>query len=211
VRRIFGLIILAMVTIIFSSFPALAQNYQLGPGDVLEISVWGYEDLQVKEIAVRPDGMIAFPLVGEVQAAGLTPGELNQTITRLLSKYVKNPTVTVNIMKFRTTRVYVLGEVTKPGMYELEKQHNLLDAVGIAGSYTKYTAKKKVFVISKNQTEKPRQANLLRLMEKGDMSQNYELADGDVVYLTTNNRIDFARDILPWVSAMYQVNEMQTN
>ena len=210
-RRIFGLIILAMVTIIFSSFPALAQNYQLGPGDVLEISVWGYEDLQVKEIAVRPDGMIAFPLVGEVQAAGLTPGELNQTITRLLSKYVKNPTVTVNIMKFRTTRVYVLGEVTKPGMYELEKQHNLLDAVGIAGSYTKYTAKKKVFVISKNQTEKPRQANLLRLMEKGDMSQNYELADGDVVYLTTNNRIDFARDILPWVSAMYQVNEMQTN
>ena len=210
-RRIFGLIILAMVTIIFSSFPALAQNYQLGPGDVLEISVWGYEDLQVKEIAVRPDGMIAFPLVGEVQAAGLTPGELNQTITRLLSKYVKNPTVTVNIMKFRTTRVYVLGEVTKPGMYELEKQHNLLDAVGIAGSYTKYTAKKKVFVISKNQTEKPRQANLLRLMEKGDMSQNYELADGDVVYLTTNNRIDFARDILPWVSAVYQVNEMQTN
>jgi len=211
VRRIFGLIILAMVTIIFSSFPALAQNYQLGPGDVLEISVWGYEDLQVKEIAVRPDGMIAFPLVGEVQAAGLTPGELNQTITRLLSKYVKNPTVTVNIMKFRTTRVYVLGEVTKPGMYELEKQHNLLDAVGIAGSYTKYTAKKKVFVISKNQTEKPRQANLLRLMEKGDMSQNYELADGDVVYLTTNNRIDFARDILPWISAMYQVSETQNN
>ena len=210
-RRIFGLIILAMVTIIFSSSPALAQNYQLGPGDVLEISVWGYEDLQVKEIAVRPDGMIAFPLVGEVQAAGLTPGELNQTITRLLSKYVKNPTVTVNIMKFRTTRVYVLGEVTKPGMYELEKQHNLLDAVGIAGSYTKYAAKKKVFVINKNQTEKPRQANLLRLMEKGDMSQNYELADGDVVYLTTNNRIDFARDILPWISAMYQVSETQNN
>ncbi|CQR70547.1 Polysialic acid transport protein KpsD precursor [Sporomusa ovata DSM 2662] len=207
-RRIFGLVILAMATIIFSSSPALAQNYQLGPGDVLEIGVWGYEDLQVKEIAVRPDGMIAFPLVGEVHAAGLTSGELNQTITRLLSKYVKNPTVTVNIMKFRTTRVYVLGEVTKPGMYELEKQHNLLDAVGIAGSYTKYAAKKKVFVISKNQTEKPRQANLLRLMEKGDMSQNFELADGDVVYLADNNRIDFARDILPWVSAMYQVNEI---
>lgn len=212
-RRIFGLIILVIFTIIICDSPALAQNYQLSPGDVLEISVWGYgedyKDLNIKEIAVRPDGMIAFPLVGEVQAANLTPGELSQTITRLLSKYVKNPTVTANIMKYRTIRVYVLGEVTKPGMYELEKQHNLLDAVGVAGGYTKYAAKKKVFVINKNQIDKPRQANLLRLMEKGDMSQNYELADGDVVYLSNNGRIDFASDILPWLSASYQVNEIQ--
>lgn len=210
-KKFFGILFLMIFVMTFITSPALAQNYQLGPGDVLEISVWGYEDLQVKEIAVRPDGMIAFPLVGEVQAAGLTPAGLNQAITGLLSNYVKNPMVTVNIIKFRTTRVYVLGEVAKPGMYELEKQHNLLDAIGVAGSYTKYTAKKKVYVIRKNQTGSPQQANLLQLLEKGDMSQNYELTDGDVVYLTKNHKVEFAKDILPWISAMYQVNEMKND
>lgn len=202
------ILVFALVTIILSISPVFAQSYQLGPGDILDISVWGYEDLHVKELAVRPDGMIAFPLVGEIKADGLTPAALNQTITGLLSTYVKNPMVTVNIVKFRTTRVYVLGEVAKPGMYELEKQHNLLDAIGVAGSYTKYAAKKQVFVIRKDQTDKPQKANLLQLLEKGDMSQNYELADGDVVYLTKNNRIDFAKDILPWISATYQVSRI---
>lgn len=205
------ILVFALVTIFLSISPVFAQSYQLGPGDILDISVWGYEDLRVKELAVRPDGMIAFPLVGEVKASGLTPAVLNQTITGLLSNYVKNPMVTVNILKFRTTRVYVLGEVAKPGMYELEKQHNLLDAIGAAGSYTKYAAKKKIFVIRKNQIDKPQQVNLLQLLEKGDMSQNYELTDGDVVYLTKNNRIDFAKDILPWISATYQVSRIDNN
>ena len=206
-----SILALLMLIILFSTLPVTAQSYQLGPGDILEVSVWGYDDLQLKEVAVRPDGRIAFPLVGELQAMGLTAAELNRDITEKLCSYVKNPMVTVNISKFRTTRVYVLGEIAKPGMYELEKQHNLLDAIGAAGSYTKYAAKKKIFIIRQNQTDKPYKANLLRLLEKGDMSQNYELADGDVVYLANNNRIDFARDILPWISATYQVSEIQNN
>lgn len=207
-KKVSSILILVLFTIILSTSPISAQNYQLDSGDILEISVWGYENMQLKEIVVRPDGMIAFPMVGEVQAAGLTPGALTKKITDQLSNYVKNPMVTVNVMKLRTTRVYVLGEVAKPGMYELEKQHNLLDAVGAAGSYTKEAAKKKVFVIHKDQNGKPLQANLLQLLEKGDMSQNYELKDGDVVYFTRNHRIDFARDILPWISATYQIVKM---
>ncbi|SDD80498.1 polysaccharide biosynthesis/export family protein [Sporomusa acidovorans] len=203
------LILVLLFFIVFSVFPVYAQYYQLAPGDVLEISVWGYEELQIKEVPIRPDGRISFPLVGEVQAAGLSPVALNQIITQRLRNFVKDPIVTINILKLRTTRVYVLGEVAKPGMYELEKQHNLLDAIGIAGSYTKYAAKKKVFVIRKDQTGKPLKVNLLQLLEKGDMSQNVELADGDVVFLSDNGRIDFAKDILPWVSATYQIHEMQ--
>lgn len=207
-RKFSSILALLMLIILFGTSPVAAQSYQLGPGDILEISVWGYDDLQLKEIAVRPDGRIAFPLVGELQAMGLTAAELNQDITGKLCSYVKNPMVTVNISKFRTTRVYVLGEVVKPGMYELEKQHNLLDAVGAAGSYTKYAAKRKVFVIRQDQTDKPLQANLLQLLEKGDMSQNYELANGDVVYLTRSGKIDFAKDILPWISATYQIDRI---
>lgn len=207
------LVLAVLLSIIFGIFPVSAQNYQLAPGDVLEISVWGYEDLQIKEIPVRPDGKIAFPLVGEVQAGGLSPTELSQTITDSLSNYVKNPIVTVNIFKYRTTRVYVLGEVAKPGMYELEKRHNLLDAVGIAGAYTKYAAKKKVYVIRKEQeaVNTKVKVDLLNLLEKGDMSQNIVLNEGDVVFLTKSGKLDFARDILPWVSAVYQVSEIQNN
>lgn len=209
-----GIVFLASALLmIFAIFPVTAQEYQLAPGDVLEISVWGYEDLHVKEIAVRPDGRIAFPLAGEVQAAGLSPAALNQAITGLLSNYVKNPMVTVNIMKYGTTRVYVLGEVAKPGMYELEKQHNLLDAIGAAGSYTQYAAKKKIYVIRKEQeaVSTKLKVNLLKLLEKGDMSQNIALNDGDIVYLTSSGKLDFARDILPWISAAYYTDRIEND
>jgi polysaccharide export outer membrane protein len=191
--------------------PIVAQDYQLGAGDVLTINVWGFEEMKIEELPIRPDGKISIPLSGELQAAGMTPGQLASTITNKLSQYLKDPVVSVNVVKFRTTRVYVLGEVFKPGMYEIEKQHNLIDALGSAGSYTKDAAKKKVYVIRKDQTNAPLKINLLKLLEKGDMSQNITLNDGDIVYLTNNHRIDFAKDILPWISATYQVNDMQNN
>jgi len=114
----------------------------------------------------------------------------------------------VNVAKFRTTRVYVLGEVNKPGMYELEKQHNLLDAIGMAGSYTKRTAKKEIFIIRKKNGKKPQKVNLLKLLKNGDISQNVALNEGDVVYLTSNGKINFATDILPWFSAVYQADRL---
>ncbi|WP_312562812.1 polysaccharide biosynthesis/export family protein [Anaerospora sp.] len=187
---------------------AQPDEYKLGPGDVLSIGVWGYEDLKNEELIIRPDGKVAFPLAGELTAQGMTPGELTTALTAKLGNYVKDPNVTVNIAKFRTTRVYVLGEVNKPGMYELEKQHNLLDAVGMAGSYTKRAAKKEIFVIHKNNVDKPQKVNLLKLLKNGDISQNVALNEGDVVYLTSNGKITFATDVLPWITAIYQVDRL---
>lgn len=198
------------VLMIFSA-NALAEDYRLGPGDVLNISVWGFEELKLEQIAIRPDGKVSFPLVGEVQAEGLTPGELAMNLTNGLSEYVKDPKVTANVFKFRTTRVYVLGEVSKPGLYELEKQHNLLDAIGAAGGYTKDAAKKKVHIIHADQTGKPVEVNLLNLLQRGDMTQNYALREGDVVYLSKNGRIDFAKDIMPFVTGAYYVHELNKN
>ncbi|SMC39218.1 polysaccharide biosynthesis/export family protein [Sporomusa malonica] len=205
-RSVYVLIILFLVMILPQHI--VAQDYQLGAGDVLSIDVWGFEELKIEQLPIRPDGKIAIPLSGELQAAGITPGELANTITTKLGQYLKDPIVSVNVIKFRTTRVYVLGEVLKPGMYEIEKQHNLIDALGSAGSYTRDAAKKKVYVIRKEQTSTPLKVNLLNLLEKGDISQNVTLNDGDIVYLTKNNRIEFAKDILPWISAVYQVNEI---
>ncbi len=188
-----------------------AEDYRLGPGDVLEIKVCGYDELQVKDLIIRPDGKIAFPLAGEVSANGLSSRELTDVITAKISKYTNDPQVTVNITKFRTTRVYVLGEVVKPGLYELEKQHTMLDAIGIAGGYTKDAAKKKIFILRKDHYNQPLVANLVKLLRQGDMTQNYVLNDGDTVYLASNGRIDFARDILPFVTGVYYVHDAINN
>lgn len=199
------------VMIIMLVCPVFAEDYKLGPGDVLTINVWGYENLEVKELAVRPDGKISFPMAGDIQAQGKSVVEVTEELTTSLGKYLKDPQVAVNVLKFRTIRVYVLGNVNKPGMYEIEKQHNLLDAIGMAEGYTDKAAKKKIFIIHKDTTNKMTSANLLNLLNKGDMSQNYSLADGDVVYLANNGKIDFAKDILPFVSAAYQVNDINKN
>lgn len=205
------LTIFTLIAIILPAGSAFAQDYRLGAGDILNISVWGHEELQLAELAVRPDGKIMFPLVGEVVVDGKSTAELTTILTTGLNEYVKDPIVTVNVLKFRTTRVYVLGQVQKPGLYEIEKQHNLLDAIGMAGGYTKDAAKKKVHIIRKDNTGAPIKANLVNLLSKGDMTQNYILNDGDVVFLSDNGRLDFAKDILPWISATYQVSEIQNN
>lgn len=189
------------------TYAADASDYRLAPNDVLMIDLWGYDPPQEKQYLVRKDGKVSFPAAGEQQAAGLTVPELTANITAALSRYMIDPKVSVNVVKYHTTRVYVFGEVNKPGMYEIERQHNLLDAIGMAAGYNKDAAKKKIFILHKDSQDKPIVANLLQLLRKGDMSQNYALNDGDVVYLTSNGRIDFARDILPWISGVYQVHE----
>ena len=207
-KYVIRLSILTVVVITMAAHVVWAEEYRLGSGDILSFGVWGYEDLQVKELAIRPDGKVSFPIIGEVNVMGKCVGQLTDQLTEGLSHYIYNPKVTVNIIKPRTTRVYVLGEVIKPGLYEIEKQHNLLDAIGIAGGYTKNAAKKQVMILRKEQRSNPIKVNLLNILKNGDMSQNYVLNEGDVVYLTDNGKINFATDILPWISATYQVVRM---
>ncbi|MDR3560089.1 MAG: polysaccharide export protein [Negativicutes bacterium] len=226
-----GIILLSFNFINMSNGLAKAEEYKLGPGDVLNVNVWGFEELSsnaqvtatsqvttsnqvitsnqaanmTNGILVRPDGCVSFPLVGQVMAAGLTITEFTNLLSQSLKEYINEPKVTVNIAKFRTTRVYVLGEVLRPGMYELDKQHKLLDAIGIAGGYTPYAAKKLVYLLREGQSSQPLKVNLLKLLKEGDMSQNLALGEGDVVYLTSSGKLDFARDILPFLTGAYYV------
>lgn len=209
------IVILLILILTFTTGRGWAQlpDYVLGPGDVLAISVWGYEDLKsdgLNGLSIRPDGKIAFPIAGDISVAGLTPAEAADKIASVLATYITEPKVTVNVLNFRTTRVYVLGEVAKPGMYELIKRNNLLDAIGAAGGYTKDAAKKKVFIIREgNKKNKPIQVDLLKLLREGDMTQNYVLGEGDVVFLSGNYRLDFGRDILPFITAYRYIGEIE--
>ncbi len=182
---------------------AQAEDYCLGPGDVLDISVWGYDELQVKALMVRTDGKIAFPLIGEITVEGLTPATLADKLFLGLSAYIHNPQVTVNLFQMRTVRAYVLGEVNKPGMYEIAKSHKLLDFLGMAGGFTHYAAKKSVYVVHKKDGRYEK-INLNDLLKKGDLTQNVDLGEGDVVYLVSNG-LDFVKDILPYITAAYEI------
>ena len=127
------IIIICMITVPVSG---LAGEYRLGVGDVLQISVWGHEELATT-VEVRPDGYITFPLVGDVWAVERTTQDLTREIQASLEDYVVEPRVTVIVSKFRTLQVQVLGEVKSPGYYELKASSRLMDVLGAAGGPTK--------------------------------------------------------------------------
>lgn len=195
-----------------------SSDYVLHQGDMLSINVYGYPELSfpnggyLEGLTIRPDGKMAYPFLGEIVTQGITVKELSIILTNRLGELYVNPIVSVNIMRFGTERVYVLGEVNQPGTYELDKSRNLLDAIGAARGWTKDAAKTKVFLIRKDQKgEPPLKINLMTLLKKGDTSKNYPLQQGDIVYLTENHRIDFARDIVPLFDAAYMATWISTS
>ena len=132
--------------IITEAHSANMKQFLLGPEDVLEISVWKSEELTQKEVVVRPDGKIGIPLIGDVEASGRTADELASHIAGLLKKFKENPSVSVKVREVNSYYVYVLGDVAKPGKYQLKSQATVLQALAMAGGFTLYAAKNKMQV-----------------------------------------------------------------
>lgn len=207
---------LLILGMIFVLIPAGVQaaGYTLRPGDSLDINVMGFDELNTKQAAgvlIRPDGTISFPYIGEIAVQGLTVGELSVRLTEQLKTYYKDPVVTINLIKFSTMRVYVLGQVTKPGLYELDRSRNLVDAIGMAGGWTKDAAKTKIMLIHVDSKKPPTKINLLKFLTKGDLSQNPPLQEGDVVFLSENGKINVATDVLPYMNAIYSIRYYWSN
>lgn len=193
-----------------------STNYLLRPGDQLNIVVTQQQDLgnssaNQTPFTVRPDGNVSFPLVGEIHAEGMTVNEFTNAVANGLSRYIIDPDVAVNITKLGTVRVYVFGEVKKPGAVELEKTHTVMDAIGAAEGFTRDTAKKKIFLIHQDEPQSLIPINLNNMLRTGNMSQNYVMREGDILYMTKNHRIDFARDIAPIFSSIYLITEVKDN
>src|SRR4029077_11578283 len=115
----------------------VSADYVIGPDDVLDVSVWKEQDL-TRTLQVRPDGRISMPLLNDVQAAGFTPSQLAQNIGEKLKKYLTAPQVTVIVTQINSQRVYVIGEVTRPGAYPLLPGMNILQAISSAGGLTQF-------------------------------------------------------------------------
>jgi polysaccharide export outer membrane protein len=125
------------------------EPYRIGKEDVLDVSVWRDPDLS-RTLPVRPDGFITLPMVGEVQAEGRTTVELEQDIARRLQKYVQSPRVTVMVREVNSARVFVTGEVQKPGAYPLRGNVTVLQALAMAGGLTEFADRDGMTVIRAN-------------------------------------------------------------
>ena len=124
----------------------VGADYQIGADDVLDVNVWKEQEL-TRTLQVRPDGKISMPLLNDVQAAGLTPTQLSQTITEKLKKYLTSPQVTVMVTQINSQRVYVTGEVTRPGAYPVLPGMSILQAITSAGGLTPFANSKKIFLM----------------------------------------------------------------
>lgn len=210
-----SILALAAVTALWTG-TACAEEYYMRPGDELNIVVTQQQDLgnsssNQSPFIVRPDGNVSFPLVGEIHAEGMTVSQFTDVLQQGLARYIVDPDVSVNISKLGRVRVYVFGEVRKPGAVELDKGHTVIDAIGAAQGFTRDTAKKKIFLIHQDQPKSLIPINLNNMLKTGDMSQNVTLREGDILYLTKNHRIDFARDIAPIFSSIYMITEAKDN
>ena len=158
-----------------------ADAYQIQPGDVLEISVWNEESMQ-RQVLVRPDGGLSYPLAGEVQAAGKSVGELQALVTERLTKYIPDPVVTVSTQQLSGNKVYVVGRVQRPGEFVANRYMDVVQALSVAGGMTPYAAVNKIKVLRRENGTLTAIPFKYGEIEKGEnLEQNIILQSGDVV------------------------------
>jgi polysaccharide biosynthesis/export protein len=131
-----------------STFPSesISKDYRIGIDDVLTVNVWHETELS-RNVIVRPDGKISLPLVGDVQAAGKTPSQLEAELSTDLSQYIKEPELTVIVAEIRSRRVNIIGQVVRPGTFALIQQMGVLDVIAEAGGLKDFAKKKQIYVL----------------------------------------------------------------
>ena len=119
------------------------NEFLLGPEDVLVVNVWRNQELS-REVIIRPDGKISMPLIGDIQAAGMTSNVLAKRIADGLAEFMSNPTVSVQVKEVNSYYVYVLGEVSKPGKVPLKSYATVLQGISLAGGFTTFASRNKI-------------------------------------------------------------------
>lgn len=165
-----------------ASAPPAITDYVIGPEDLLQITVWKNESLS-RELAVRPDGKISMPLLHDIQAAGLTPMQLQEKLSTALGEFMPNPEVSVTVTEVRSYRISVLGEVVRPGVLQLKSDTTVLEAIALAGGFRDFASPSKIVILRKNgdgQTHKI-PFNYNRVVKDNRAEGNVTLKSGDVV------------------------------
>ena len=163
-----------------------SQKYLIGPGDQLKVFVWGDQELST-DVVVRPDGLITTPLVEDMQASGKTPTELARNLESELSKYVKNPKVTVSVSHFvgqYTEQVRVVGQAAQPKAIPFREGMTLLDVIIAVGGLTEFADGNKASIVRNiNGVSEQYRVRLDDLIRDGDISANVKMLPGDVLII----------------------------
>lgn len=207
----------AAFVILLNTFPAglCAQGISLvssgahyiSPGDVISVNVFPAEEFS-REVTVQPDGSIEIPLLGSVKVQGMKADELQNILTAKFSKYVSNPSITVNVRKFSSYRVAIIGQVRSPGYFEYREGMKLLELVAQSGGLQDYarTGDLRVFRSVKGPDggvkEEVFEARLDEVFD-GEMDKNVALRPGDVVYVPRKRFASSTKwlsdNFLPWL------------
>lgn len=161
--------------------PPASTDYVLGVEDKLSISVWKEPDLS-RNVTIRPDGKITSPLVGDIKAAGRTAKELTADLTTALSRFVKEPIITVAVEEIQSFKVFVLGEVATQGALVLRRRTRLLEAIALSGGMTQFANKSDVVLIRYDDDKETRTRIDYRKVVSGEKPElNVFLKPGDTI------------------------------
>ena len=183
---------MALVLAIACAVPAISATpaptaapiqdaYTVKPGDVLSISVWKEPDLQ-GPVLVRPDGSFSFPLAGQMDARGKTVADLQALVTERLRKYISDPVVTVSVQEVKGNKVYVLGQVNKPGEFIVNPRVDVMQALSMAGGTTPFAALGEIVILRRSDAGQQALPFRYADVSRGrNLQQNIVLQAGDVV------------------------------
>ena len=160
---------------------AVPPGYLIGAEDVLGVLFWREKDIS-GDVIVRPDGKITLPLLNDVQAAGLTTDQLRAALTEVASKYVEDPNVTVVVRQINSRRVFITGQINKPGPYPLAPGLTVMQLIATAGGLTEFADSKNILIM-RTENGKPMayRFNYKEVLEGKKLQQNIELKPGDTV------------------------------
>jgi polysaccharide export outer membrane protein len=183
-RVVFSILIVACIGTLLPR-PSVAQTgaplYEVQPGDVLQISVWGEEELQ-RLVVVAPDGTISFPLVGHIDAKGKTAAQLQSILGEKLATYITSPVLTVSIEEINGNKIYVLGQVNEPGAFVMNPALDIMQALSLARGTTAFAAKDDIVVLRRSENGQValrfRYSDVIR---GRNLEQNILLESGDIV------------------------------
>jgi polysaccharide export outer membrane protein len=170
-----------LFTISGSLYSQQVDSYAVKPGDMLLVSVWKEPDLQ-GPVLIRPDGRFTIPLVGEVDARGKSVTDLQKIVTERLVKYIADPVVSISVQEVRGNKVYVIGQVTKPGEFVVNPQVDVMQALSMAGGATAFASLGEIKVLRRSgATQQALRFDYTEVLKGRRLEQNVVLQAGDVV------------------------------
>jgi polysaccharide export outer membrane protein len=185
------------------------SEFTLGPGDVIDVYVWKYEDLSQK-IRVDPYGKIHYPFVGEIDVTGKSVNTVRDLIAKGLSRYYVNPIVKVSVDSIASQKVFVLGEVQSPGVFPIDTPINVLDAIARSEGFTRDADQKKIILIRRNPEQIEIQSiDIKSLLETGDKGQMVALQKDDIIYVPPSFMANVDRFFEHVAKIIYPIAEIE--